>query len=273
MPLDKVAVMSTSIGSSFSGVRRTVEQVMPGAIPVARRLRRRVRRTLVRPSWGNLRRMVPFSPWYGVERGLPVDRIYISQFMDSHAQDIRGEVLEVLDSQYTERCGGDRVRTRHVVDIDPSNPRATWVADLSEPTSLPEEQFDCIILTQTLQFLGDLSATWANLRRALRPGGVLLLTVPVVTLVEFTQNGTDYWRIPPDGLRALLTRAFPGAEVEVRGRGNLLTSIAFLLGLAAEDLQPQEFELDDPKYPLVSLARVRMPTAEVGPASIAGQSA
>src|SRR5262249_39627422 len=50
------------------------------------------------PGWvrfGSLRRAAPISRSFGNDRGLPVDRFYIERFLATHAECIRGRVLEV----------------------------------------------------------------------------------------------------------------------------------------------------------------------------------
>jgi SAM-dependent methyltransferase len=230
----------------------------------ARRLPRPIRdalwkRTVGRPSrdvrWGNLRRTEPFSRQWGAERGLPVDRVYIERFLEQHAGDIRGDVLEVHGSLYTERFGGDRVTAAHVLDLDASNPAATIVGDLADPAVLPEGRFDCFVLTQTLQFVADAAAAVATAYRSLAPRGVLLLTVPCVSQLE--QEWDDFWRWTPRGLDLFLEHTLPaGAGRDIAAYGNVLTSIAFLLGLAAEELSEDEYAVEDDAYPLVVCARV-----------------
>ena len=58
------------------------------------------------------------------------------------------------------------------------NPQATIVADLTDAPHIPDDTFDCAIVTQTLQFVYDVRAAFATLHRILAPGGVLLATVP-----------------------------------------------------------------------------------------------
>jgi SAM-dependent methyltransferase len=216
-------------------------------------------RTVGRPSgnvrWGNLRRTEPFSRHWGADRGLPVDRVYINRFLERHAADIRGEVLEVHGSEYTRELGGDRVTSAHVLDMDASNEAATIVGDLADPGVLPEGHFDCFVLTQTLQFVENAAAAVVNAYRSLAPGGVLLLTVPCVSQLE--TGWPDYWRWTPRGLERFLEGVLPAeARREVLAHGNVLTSVAFLLGLAAEDLSDREYAVDDASYPLVVCARV-----------------
>ena len=142
------------------------------------------RRRMLRPAWfGTLRRTTPLSDHWGYDRGTPIDRFYIESFLQEHRKDIRGRVLEIKDSTYTDRFGRD-VTQRDVLDIDPTNPRATIVADLAAANAIPADQFDCFVLTQTLQFIYDTRAAVASAYRLLRPGGVLLATVPAISRID-----------------------------------------------------------------------------------------
>src|ERR687897_2990393 len=110
------------------------------------RWRRRLER-IRRPAWlGTIRRTTPLSDHWGRDRGTPVDRYYIERFLAEERNAIRGRVLEVMNSEYTERFGV-AVEQRDVIDIDPSNEDATIVADLAAPHSVPSDLFDCFILT------------------------------------------------------------------------------------------------------------------------------
>ena len=122
-------------------------------------------------------------------------------------------------------------------------------------TALPSAAFDCILLTQTLQYLDDLDAALANLWGALRPGGVLLLTAP--SLSRNDPLGHDHWRFTPTGLERLLTTTLPDdAAITVRGYGNAIAGAAVFLGLAVEDLGRAHIEPVDPAYPVIVGARV-----------------
>ncbi len=219
------------------------------------------RRTLARRSrvrWGNLRRREPFSRVWGTDRGMPVDRVYIERFLQEHASDVRGRTLEIGGPLYTSRFGGDRVARAEVLDIDPENELATIRGDLADPATLPEGAIDCFVLTQTLQFIPDAEAALANAYRCLAPAGVLLLTVP--SLSQLRAGGEDLWRWAPRGAAELVGRALPDeAESILQARGNLLTCLAFLLGLAADELDSAAYEHDDRQYPLVVCARIRKP--------------
>ena len=235
------------------------ERLRAGASEAAHRAVRRLRRNssprafAVRAALRGRHR--PISSVYGYDRGTPIDRPYIEDFLRAHAADVRGRVLEVKSDDYARRFGGDRLAHVDVVDVDADNPRATLIADLDAPGALPVERYDCILLTQTLQFLTPAMAL-PTLYAALSPGGVLLLTVSALSRLDTPDS--DRWRLPPAGLQDLLDTCLPAqAERVVEGRGNAVAAAAFMLGLAVEEMGPRQLEPVDWRYPLVSLARVR----------------
>jgi SAM-dependent methyltransferase len=211
------------------------------------------------PLWGNLQRLRPFSDNYGSDRGLPVDRVYVEEFLAEHAGDIQGRVLEVGGSDYTTYFGAGRVSRSEVVDIRPENTSATVIADLCEEGSLPADRFDCFIFTQTLHLLREPAAALANIWQSLAPGGVLLLTVPAISRVDPVEQ--DYWRFTPRGLQAFFEDHWPASTVEIRSYGNLTTALSTLLGLAAHEIRLQRLEPRDDFFPLIVGARAEKSAA------------
>ncbi|PYQ23654.1 MAG: hypothetical protein DMF81_07985 [Acidobacteria bacterium] len=214
-------------------------------------------------DWGDLRRTSPVSREWGYDRGQPLDRYYIEKFLEAHAEDVRGAVLEVQEPDYTRRFGGDRVTRSDVVDLDPANPRATLAADLRRAAAIADDSYDCFILTQTLHVIDDVRAALAESRRILKPGGVLLATFPCTSRVclEYGADG-DFWRVTEAGVRELLGELFPEEGLEVRSHGNVLVSAAFLYGLACHEVRPEELEAFDPYFPLLVTARAVKPGGE-----------
>lgn len=209
-------------------------------------------RRLTRPALlGTLRRTTPLSDTWGFDRGTPVDRYYIERFLDAHRQHIRGAVLEIKDSTYTDRFGTDVVR-RDVLDIAADNPNATIVADLAAADAVPGDAYDCFILTQTLHLIYDVRAALRHAHRLLRPGGVLLATLPCASRISRSVGVEgDYWRFTAASARALCGEAFGNEQVTVQTYGNVLAAIAFLSGLAAEELSERELSVQDPLFPLL----------------------
>jgi hypothetical protein len=219
-----------------------------------------INRARDRSEWGNLRRLRPFSDEYGLDRGGSVDRGYIDAFVARNAAAIRGRVLEVRDDHYASGAKS-RIQRLDIVDIDPSNRRATLRKDLGMPGSLPAQAYDCAIVTQTLQLVRDIDAAVENIWNALAPGGTALLSMPVLCRIDGNAGpGGDLWRFTPAGLDRFLRMRLPhDAEIAVEGHGNLVVAIAFLEGLAPQELDPDELVFEDPHFPVVACARVDRP--------------
>lgn len=213
-------------------------------------------RTRVPVRFGSLRRLTPVSREFGYDRGEPVDRHYIERFLADNADLIKGRVLEIGDSTYSRRFGGSEVARQDVLNIDAGHPETTIVADLAAGDGVPSETFDCLVITQTLHLIYDLRAAVANLHRALVPGGTLLTTFPGITSLSNDRWAkTWYWALTPLAARRLFGDVFGSDNVEVTAHGNVLTSVAFLEGLAARELRREELDLHDPQFPMLITVR------------------
>ena len=213
---------------------------------------------------GDLGRTSPLSPSWGLERGQPIDRVYIEEFLERHATDIRGHVMEVKDAGYTHRFGGERVTEVLILDVDPANGASTIVGDLADPTTLGADRFDCVVLTQVLNVIFDAPAALANAIRALKPGGVLLCTVSALNRVSCEAGGDDgdYWRFTEAALRRLCVNLLPPGAFSVESRGNVLSCAAFLYGLAGHEVEPARLHATDPAFPLVVMLRAVKPQVQ-----------
>jgi SAM-dependent methyltransferase len=247
--------------------------------------RHRARRVWPPVGWvrfGSLRRLRPIGEDMGTHRGTPLDRYYIEGFLDRHAGragyvqgDIRGRVLEVGDDMYTRRFGvfydGPEesapeayVTSVDVLHADTSNPNATIVGDLATGQGIPEEAYDCVICTQTLQVIYDVRGAIRSLHRMLKPGGVALVTMSggILQLCrpDYDLWG-DYWRFTSLSARRLFEEVFPPECVTVEAHGNVLVGAALLYGLAVEDLRRHELDAHDPNYEVTIAVRASKPAA------------
>lgn len=164
-------------------------------------------------------------------------------------------MLKVKDSGYTDRFGAD-VTDREVLDADASNALATIVDDLATCETIPDNSFDCFILTQTLQYIAEVEEAVANSYRILKPGGTLLATVP--TLGQIVDKGphlVDYWRFTPASCKALFGEVFGPSSIAVRTYGSCLTSVASLVGMACEELTTRQLERHDPAFAVLVSVR------------------
>ncbi len=237
-------------------VLRKGARVLPG--PVGHRLPGGRPRPLGAVRLGHLGRTQPVSADFGWDRGRPIDRHYIEGFLERWAADIRGRVLEVGDASYSRQFGGHQVTGQDVLHVHAGNPAATIVGDLSVAGVLPRSAFDCIVLTQTLHLVYDLAAAAEHLHAALRPGGVLLLTVPGISQVDRGEWGDNwFWGLTPAAVTRLLGDRFGEETVHVEGHGNVFAATAFLQGLAVQEVDVRKLHVRDPAYPLVVTARAQ----------------
>ena len=217
---------------------------------------RRLARGQERPRWGNLRRTRPFSEHFGFERGTPIDRFYLHHFLETHKSLITGAVLEVQTDAYTQQFG------RHVSRSETFDIRAdfqpTFVCDFtSADCAIPDRAYDCVLLPNTLPHFRDLDGGVHQVRRILRPGGVLLASA--AGIIPLTGDVPDYWRFSPDGWRERLQRLWPDADVDVEGHGNCLAAVAAQLGLALEEVTDAELDVYDPRFPVLTTIKVQAP--------------
>lgn len=217
-----------------------------------RRLRRRARLGSI--DLGDLRRLTPIDPGFGGGRGTLIDRRYIERFIADHAHALRGDAAEFADTRYLDRFGGDRLRTRTVLSGEPVAGAVT--IDLASAEG-PEAAFDCVVCTQVLQYVFDLRAAVDALHRMLRPGGVVIASVPTVSRCSRYERERfgEWWRMTSAGLARLFGERFGPGNVAAVGSGNILSAIAFLAGLAAEDLRDAELDHHDPDHEVVALVR------------------
>jgi SAM-dependent methyltransferase len=214
---------------------------------------------------GDLRRTRPLSRVWESDRGRPVDRHYIDGFLSVHAFDVRGVVLEIGDRSYTRRFGGDRVGRSEVLSLAPAK-EGTIVGDLAAGTGIPTEAFDCIILTQTLHLIYDVQRATRTLYRILKPGGVVLATIPGISQVsrpDMLRSG-DHWRFTSASAYRLFAEIFPRRYLTVQSHGNVLAAMAILQGLAAEELSPRELDVHDPDYEVILTVRAVKPRPSSG---------
>jgi SAM-dependent methyltransferase len=202
--------------------------------------------------FGDLDRTTPIGEVFGGNRGQPVDRYYIEKYLSANADAIRGRVLEVEDNIYTKQFGGSAVTQSDVLHVWPGWPRATIIGDLTVPNTLPKDAFDCLIVTQTLQFIYDIRAALAMMYAALKPGGTLLLTVPGITPVDPGEWGESwYWSFTQPAAQKLVSEQFGSDNVQCVTCGNVFAAIAFLAGVAANELPEGKLDVLDKSFPMI----------------------
>ncbi len=208
---------------------------------------------------GDFNRTTPLSNDFGYDRGGPVDRYYIENFLQKNTDSIKGDVLEIGDNEYTIRYGS-RVAKSDILHVDDNNPKATFIGDLSNAPQLADNSFDCLILTQTLHCIYDYKSALATCFRILKPGGVLLLTSPGLSPIDRGEWGPVwYYAFTKASIQKMLSDIFGPDHVDVESFGNVLVATSFLYGLGLSEITKKQLDEVDPCYQVIISAKAVKP--------------
>src|SRR5262249_37026973 len=117
---------------------------------------------------------------------------------------------------------------------------------LTKPNDIPDDRFDCIVCTHVLHVIYELDRAVAELCRILKPGGVLLVAVPHVSMCD--PGWHELWRFTEEGLSRVLAKAFGGGAVTARAYGNSLTAAGQIRGLATQEFTAAELNYHDNRF-------------------------
>lgn len=203
-------------------------------------------------SFGDFGSTKPFSKEFGYDRGGPIDRYYIESFLTGQADSIKGRVLEIGDNEYTLQYGQTKVTQSDILHVDASNSKATFIADISDAPHLPNNAFDCLLLTQTLHLIYEVKNALRTCHRILKPGGSLLLTVPGITPIDHGEwKETWYWAFTDKAMYKLLQETFLGGQIEITTYGNVFAASKFLYGLGLPEVPKEKLDYHDPHYQVI----------------------
>jgi len=198
-------------------------------------------------------RVLPISRTFGAERGTPIGRYYIDLFLKKHSTAVKGRCLEFGGATY--KSYFPHAGQYEVISIK-EGPGIDYVGDVHNLSSLPVGIFDSIICTQVFEHLSHPHIAAKSLYSMMKPGGVLLFTVPFINNIHYSP--TDFYRFTPYGCRLILEEV--GFVInEIDYGGNSLVSVGSLLGLVAEDFSKEELSIKDPIYPYNNLIKAIKP--------------
>ncbi|MEK7507170.1 MAG: methyltransferase domain-containing protein [Patescibacteria group bacterium] len=219
-----------------------------------RKSRRTILRRIFKPAWLYflLKKLTPLSHNFGSNRGEPIDRYYIEKFLLENSGFIKGVSLEVEDDIYTKKFGKENIVQSDILDIDFNNPKAAIRGDLRNLKKMPDNKYDCIILTQVLQFIDDYDSAIKECYRILKSGGVLLATLPFISRIDGrTGPAGDYWRFALASAKYIFEKHFSSSNIEIKSWGNVLSGLAFWVGMAQEELSQKELDYRAPDFPVI----------------------
>jgi SAM-dependent methyltransferase len=205
-----------------------------------------------RVNFGDLNRTEPLSAEFGYDRGGPVDRYYIENFLEKNKASVKGTVLEIGDNEYTLRFGEDRLEKSETLHVNDSNPQATYIGDLTYAPMIPDDHLDCIILTQTLHLIYDHQKALETCYRILKKGGVLLMTSPGISQIDRDEwRDIWLWSFTQKSVVRMLSEFFEPKDIHTETYGNVMVATAFLYGLGLPEIEKAKMDVMDPHYQVI----------------------
>lgn len=198
----------------------------------------------------------PVSRQFGFDRGQPIDRYYIDFFLRKNSQYIKGDVLEISESLYTKKFGTNVNKSMILSFVYGDN--VDYVCDLSSDTEIPENVCDCFIMTQTLPFIYDVDCVVKNSIRILKPGGILLVTIPGITQISRydMDRWGHFWSFTDLSVRKLFEKNVEPGKIYIETYGNVKTASGLLYGLASRDFSKRDLDYKDDDYQVTIGVRV-----------------
>lgn len=192
----------------------------------------------------------PVDRDWGNSFGRPIDRYYIEKFLNDNSNYIVGDVAEIADNYYTYKFGSSlsNVYALHVYGID-----NTIKCNFATGEGVIENLCDCLICTQTLQFIFDLPSAVDNIYKVLKPGGTALITVPGISQLDTYahERWGESWRFTKQSLAKIFGDVFGNDNISVSSFGNVKIAVCFLYGLCQEDLCDNDYAVNDDMYPVI----------------------
>lgn len=137
---------------------------------------------------------------------------YAARFLHRWGEDVHGRVVEVGRGGWAVQSG-----------------RATPVEQVDRVEDLEPGAYDCVLAPSLPAQAADVDAALASLRRALRPGGTLLVLLPGLRRLDpQAPEPATVWTV--GAAQALIARHFPAELTTVDSLGNAATAAAALTG-------------------------------------------
>ncbi len=114
--------------------------------------------------------------------------------------------------------------------------------------------FDCFshkLYTFIYNYKGALPTCY----RFLKPGGVLLMTVPGITHIDQGEWKNNWlWAFTSASIRRMLSEVFP-SPAEIDTFGNVFIASAFLYGMGVNEVKKSQLDYTDPHYQVIITAK------------------
>jgi len=208
----------------------------------------------------------PVSSIYGLDRGTPIDRYYINNFITKNSQLIKGKILEVGDDRYSQNFKNSILSVDVLTkDIDENikknlDTRSNYFfGDFEQDLNLKNNYYDCLILTQVFQCIYKIETAIKNAFKTLKSGGSCLITLPGInqnSAYDADRYG-DYWRFTIQSAKKIFEVIESEIkDIEVNSYGNVLVASNFLYGLSYEEIKKKNLTFKDLNYPIIITIKI-----------------
>jgi SAM-dependent methyltransferase len=198
-------------------------------------------------NFGDFKRLIPMCFEFGSTRGTPIDRYYLSRFIEKIHPDVVGDALEI---------GGNR-RNRRLYNFMQTNSYRAMdlnkrlgvdiIGDAHNAKIVEHGSLDSIIIFNVLEHCEKPWIVIENMYDWLRDGGKVFCMVPTAQRIHGAPS--DFWRFLPNAIDSLFAK-FPIRKLFIYG--NPMTAIASLMGVAAEELSREELDHTNSEYPVAT---------------------
>lgn len=226
-----------------------------------------VRLLVLARSAAKARHLIPLPGWPGPSRehAIPGERKWIDRFLIASASLLTtGRCLEFGDLTYTQTHFASQCWHRHYTrytgkNAPPAGMTQSFEVDIDYgPGPIPINSFDTIIATMVFEHVKDPSTSASTLFQVLKPGGIMLWTVPTSWPHHVAPGFGDYWRYTEEGGRLLLQRA--GFEImDSECHGDSSTVALYAMGMGEEEMIAKETYSGDCNYGVNVGIRARKP--------------
>lgn len=174
-------------------------------------------------------------------------RHYIDLFLQRYDSEVHGRCVEFMPPYYRDRyVGRPNVSSYDTWNVEPGAD-VSIVGDLAHAPHLPDGRFDTMICTHVLCNVPKPWLAAQEMRRLLAPGGVALVTVPMV-LQGYAPHPGDYWRFTIDSLRVIFEEF---TRVETCAFGSAATASGSPQYLMRHHFSPAVLDRHDPQCPSI----------------------
>jgi len=169
------------------------------------------------------------------------DRGFIDDYIKENIDSIQGDVLEFAGNISYAKKYSNNLSSLKIMAYKKHQsiyPNADFYCDLEEDDNIPTEKFDCIIATQVLVYMVDLIKVLNNLKKMLKPNGIILITVPG-TISLFGSTSCLKFSFTPEGIKGLANKVFGENNTSnIRSYGNLKYAVYTIFNIARELNEP-----------------------------------